>query len=441
MIVVSIHQNIVGHINIVFTHCSPFVYLDDQFEFFIKVSPLHRVTLNYRFTSTKVCFPPPTSKTSVRRMSSSVMTTRNKTKVASKVAWTIKDLEHAALFARHFVRGKVLGKGGDGVVTSYTHLHSNDKIAVKTCLREDRHSKARIKDEIEALMAIGKHENIATMITYCKEFDHCGPAIISPLCDLGDLYSYHEMWYKDQTRKTGKLTHPAEATVLKLFRDIALGLDYLHNGTGTCYVHSDLKPENILVLTPADYTGKAIPTEPIFKITDFARLTPFPNLLTTRPSVWHGTFEFAPPSHEWQRAPEPSGDIWCLGATIQTFALNVHPTVSRIRFTANCAKQGIACPALQDKEAWGSEYWREKIPVVYRPLNLSAEVLIRDWDVQKLSSGYRPYSFLLNEWYASLFQARSEWRITSADLKRYIVPVIERQLAIERALSMPDESI
>ncbi|KAG9205241.1 hypothetical protein G6514_008818 [Epicoccum nigrum] len=63
----------------------------------------------------------------------------------------------------------------------------------------------------------------------------------------------------------------------KLFRDVMLALNYLHNELGTRYVHSDFKPDNILaVIDPEDVDHHRIPEEPIFKLADFSRMTPWP---------------------------------------------------------------------------------------------------------------------------------------------------------------------
>lgn len=69
----------------------------------------------------------------------------------------------------------------------------------------------------------------------------------------------------------------SEIIMCKLFRDIALALDHLHNGLDKRHVHNNFKPQNALAPRTIGYSEKnRLPEEPVFKLSDFARLTPFP---------------------------------------------------------------------------------------------------------------------------------------------------------------------
>jgi serine/threonine protein kinase len=356
---------------------------------------------------------------------------------ASNQDWTIQDLKEHNTFNQHFRPKRVLGKGSDGIVMSYVHRSSKDTIAVKIP-RAD--TVKQVLDEIKHLEALGKHDNIAGMLASCADFEPIGPAIILQLCDLGDLLRYKELWFEQQLCYD-KEVRIAEITVAKLMHDISLGLDFLHNGHDICYVHNDLKAENILALTPPDDTANDIPAEPIFKITDFARLSTYPPSSDHTPNWKKGTYEYAPPLPEREHPSKPAVDIWSFGATIQTFALNIMPTESRASVIQREQQAGRAHPTLKDKGAWKLPYWRSRRQVVYRPLNATADELKADWDVSEDLRYHRPFSTALNGWYKAMMDEDPEARMTSWYLKKYAVPLLEMHLAAERELALAQDEL
>jgi serine/threonine protein kinase len=165
----------------------------------------------------------------------------------------------------------------------------------------------------------------------------------------------------------------------KLFRDMVLALNYLHNELGTRYVHSDFKPDNILaIMDPEDFDHHRIPEEPIFKLADFSRMTPWPTPAGEQPKAFVGTPEYAPPLTDQIAPVHTSADIWGLGATLQFMALGRCPTESRAAFIQRRKAEGKSFPATN--EEWREGYWRDRIPVIFRPLNVPAKVLQEEYD-------------------------------------------------------------
>jgi serine/threonine protein kinase len=322
--------------------------------------------------------------------------------VTRRHPWTVQDLESYALFDKHFVKKSLLGRGGDGEVYSYVHNFGYDKVAVKTPYRTTSKGNKALAQEIENLKAVGKHDHIVGMLASCPDFRPLGPAIMFPVCDLGDLLEYRDKRFKQQTAH-GLSPHILEATILKLIRDISLGLNFLHNQSTKCYVHQDLKPDNILVVTPPDFIG-TVPSEPVFRITDLARLvtySPAEPIPEDHPpkDEFRGTFAYAPPRCERITPLKPAIDIWGLAATIQQFALNIPPTQSRTAFIRDRRLAGLQVPAAEDFEAWNSDHWRSRRPVIYRPLNILGAELRESWDVDEMYrflEFHRPYSAMLN---------------------------------------------
>jgi serine/threonine protein kinase len=356
---------------------------------------------------------------------------------------TIKDLESYNRFSKRFVKKKVLGEGSDGVVKSYVDQLGLE-VAVKTPRNESRDYLESFKDEVQSLKAIGTHDHIVGMMALCEDFQPIAPGIFFQVCNLGDLHVY---WYKlYQQEYVTKHSSPRipEITVLKLLRDISLGLDFLHNGNTHGFVHGDIKPGTILVSTPPGYTAGDVPSEPIFKITDFGRASvyPTPASYMSRKTGYRGTYEYAPPMTEQTDMIKPSVDMWALGSTIQFFTLGMEPIQSRAAVINERQHNGECCPEIDDDETWNSEYWRSRRIVTFRPVNMTREELVKNWDINENDPEHvnlhfhTPYSDFVNICYTMLLDADPESRVTSAHLRKYVVPLVERRILMERKLAL-----
>ncbi|KAF1916757.1 kinase-like domain-containing protein, partial [Ampelomyces quisqualis] len=334
-----------------------------------------------------------------------------------------------------------LGSGGDGIVFQYRHRVSEEIIAVKTSRATGYRSVRGILAEIKQYEILGAHENICAMLAYCKDFrPNRSPAIFFPVCNW-DLRGYKTQWHAQQKRKTGKSDGMPEITVMKLMRDISLGLNFLHNGHPICYVHNDIKPDNILVVLPPDYTAGDIPAEPVFKITDFGRTTVFPRPLEDLAGKWKGTYEYAPPRAERTLPPKPGVDVWALGATMQKFALDLNPTESRMAVIRRRQLARQEHPHVNDDKEWGNQFWRAQRNVLYRPINLPYQTLCLEYDVPtREPEYYRQYSTNLSHWYDMIMRTPAKFRVTSSFLAKIAVPFLDRQMAIERQMALSRKS-
>jgi serine/threonine protein kinase len=351
--------------------------------------------------------------------------------------WKAEYFSKYLTFAKHFKQLKVLGNGSDGVVTLYQHKRNPFcKVAVKTPKRRVEFCVNAIAKEVINLEIVGNHDHCVGMIGSIMGFQaDIGwvQAAILPHCEWGDATKYQRLYHNQQYNAgKGEPIPLPEVTVLKLLRDISLGLDYLHNSLGTAYVHGDLKPDNILVSSPSGYTGAGVPLEPIFKIADFARLKPYPSPAGQRPHRFFGTPAYAPPHSEHYEL-RPSCDIWMLGATIQEFALNLCPLESIHALEKRFGMVGRDHhPQFLDNQR-----------AMYRPLHATAEVLRSTWSIEKRHHKYivhhKPYSSVLNMWYKQLFDMSPEQRITAAHLVKCVVPAIDIQMAIARRMAAAED--
>lgn len=314
-----------------------------------------------------------------------------------------KNLTFQAAFCKVWRHRKVIGEGGDGTVHLYQQPDGQGTyVAVKVprcySARED------VEQEIVNMRLIGKHEHILELYCASDNWYPYGPAMFIPYCEMGSLIDYRESWCAQQAWD-GQPERVSEITMWKLFRDMALALNYLHRELGVRYVHNDFKPANILAVVPSDETKyQTLPEEPTFKLSDFARLAPWPTPKDKPHQCFDGTPEYAPPRHE-QRAPVlPSADIWGLGATLQYMAFGINPIQSKEAFIRDRKAKGKSHPELKNKSDWASEYWRIRIPTVYRPIDVPLKVLQRDYDLVRGLPDYQQYGARLGYWYAQLWK-------------------------------------
>jgi serine/threonine protein kinase len=351
----------------------------------------------------------------------------------------IEDIRDIDNFHRLFAKDKVLGEGADGMVCSYTHTTSNCVVAVKIPVENPKRNMTKaLLGEMKKMELLGDHPNIVTMLasfaSHVVSGPSRGPALFLPFFPLGDLSSYAFSLHRQQIKEDMPQRIP-EVTVWKFFKDLSLGLNFLHNENNLRFVHNDLKPDNILVASPNNWDLKnGIPAEPTFQISDFGRLAQCPG--TDR---WSGTCEYAPPLSEQRGPVKPSADIWSLGATIQWFLFDEHPTQSREAFIASRKKQGLDYPDIYNENAWKDQYWRELRPTVYRPLDVYENELKKKYDAWgKFPEDFEPYSTPLNAWYSALWNQNESERITSATLVEHLVPWTDSMIAIKKETELAD---
>ena len=345
-------------------------------------------------------------------------------------------------FQDHWDMIRLLGQGSDGIVHCYKNKTTSRLVAVKEPIWDsgDRLDEGLLA-EIHSLKAVGEHPNIIDMLGFRYHFVPRGPAVIFQFCDLGDIVNYRRRWI-DQEKNKGRPARVSEDTMWKLFHDMSLALEHLHNKLEKRWVHTDVKPENILVLTPFGYEGEDIPVEPFFKLADFSRLTSYPSSDTIE-SRGYGTCEFRPPIDEITRELiHPAGDVWSLGATLQYLAFGFNPIQSRRTYIENKMSEGIVRPdplLPHCEEDWGNYIVRLNRPVVFRPLNIPVVELNEDHDMPYSLKDYKPFSTELNDWAAMAMMTSRRRRVTASVLASDVVPlVVARKQAKDLGLSRVD---
>ncbi len=187
-----------------------------------------------------------------------------------------------------YLIGETIGEGAFAKVKVATHIHTNEKVAIKildkTKFFKDEEDINRVQKEISILKKL-KHKNIIQLYEIMESKKNL--YIVMEYCEGKELFDY--------IVKKKKLN---EIEACKFFQEIINGLEYLHNNNIT---HRDLKPENLLL----DYKKN-------IKISDFGLSSTYiqGNLLKTP----CGTPNYAPP--EMLRGDEYNGllsDVWSCG--------------------------------------------------------------------------------------------------------------------------------
>ncbi|KAF3008771.1 hypothetical protein E8E13_010314 [Curvularia kusanoi] len=327
-------------------------------------------------------------------------------------------------FAAEIVRVRSLGEGADGQVDEYKHRPTGRVFAIKTPTKSSG-AKENIYAEGELMKMLQKdfsHRHVSRLVCFLPRFTGPrGPALVYEMAEYGNVVHYRQAW-KDQQYDAGHSTTIQEAQVWKLFRDMALALDFIHKRG---VLHQDIKPDNIVVARPIMTSSRSrIPLLPEFKLCDFSR--GYDTFARHRkPYQWCGTMAYAPPVSE-RYEPLFSSDMWMLGATLQEFALGCNPMMSRRQVIAHLNRAGEPCPPHHCEAKWAEAKWSWKFAACYRPLNVPKSELQHRWDTGEMSRSHRPFSDFLNEMYKSLFDENYERRATAKQLRDSLVPEIEK---------------
>ena len=158
---------------------------------------------------------------------------REDTPLPYQPAWRRTTYQELSQATDGFSESNLIGRGSFGSVYKAT-LSDGTIAAVKIfdLLTQDANKSFEL--ECEILCNI-RHRNLVKIITSCSSVDF--KALILEYMPNGNL----DMWLYNHDCGLNMLER------LDIVIDVALALDYLHNGYGKPIVHCDLKPNNILL--------------------------------------------------------------------------------------------------------------------------------------------------------------------------------------------------
>jgi len=143
------------------------------------------------------------------------------------------------------------------------------------------------------------HGNIVTLLGVGWEFESGRIQLVSELCEGGSL---------GQALEAGSLKEWTAQRKLKLAREIAMGLAFLHEHN---VIHRDLKPDNVLLAI-----DNGLLADPIAKIADFGE-SRFNSQGVGEMTLGKGTMVFSAPELLSLQSYDSTVDVWALGCVVQ----------------------------------------------------------------------------------------------------------------------------
>ncbi|KAL4332702.1 hypothetical protein GQ457_07G018570 [Hibiscus cannabinus] len=233
---------------------------------------------------------------------SSNSSTKNSFAVMSQRQSNLREFTFSELktATKNFSRSLMIGEGGfggvyRGIIRSSEDSHKKIDIAVKQLNRRGFQGHKEWVTEVNVLGVV-EHENLVKLMGYCAEDDERG---IQRLL----IYEYMPNRSVQDHLSTRFQTTLPWATRLKIARDAARGLAFLHEGMDFQIIFRDFKSSNILL----DEHWNA-------KLSDFglARLGPSDGLSHVSTAVV-GTIGYAAPEYIQTGRLTVKSDVWGYG--------------------------------------------------------------------------------------------------------------------------------
>lgn len=231
------------------------------------------------------------------------------------------------LISNRYLLEKYLGSGTYGEVWKAKDIATQGHYAIKFYVAMDERGRNELIQEFNTTSGLS-HQNILTAKHY----------------DIWDNRPYLVMDYCSNGGAEKLVGNISEEDLWRFIRDVAAGLDYLHNLSPNPIIHQDIKPDNVMI----NDNGNFVISD--FGISIKMRSTMQFHQSDTMNNNSGALAYMGPERFSSDASPLKASDIWSLGATIYEMATGVLPFCG---LGGSMQQNGAQLPALDKK--WSPE--------------------------------------------------------------------------------------